>query len=210
MRNSIILILFVFILNFGCNVNNHVKIQCLKNYVTTKSEEYPSIAIINKLKNKDDTICKYRIQIACSIFKNDFNPTAIFFKKEKKYYIQFNNPKTDPIVLFDLTSKLGKEKEIVFKEDSTKKKFFKNRFSVLLERKLVCNNKNMYEFRVKEFYFYEGKWFDVVYFVTQESGVIGSYFSFKDKNGKEMMIKPKGNICKEKIDYSKIEERIIM
>jgi len=210
MRNNIILVLFVFILNFGCSESNHVKMQCLKNYVTTKSEEYPSIAIIKKLKNNDDTICKYRIQIACSIFKNDFNPTAIFFKEENKYYIQFNNPKTDAVVLFDLSSKLGKTMEITFKEDSTEKEFIKNHFSVILEKKLTCNKKDIYEFRVKELYFYEGKWLDVVYFVTQESGVIGSYFSIKDKNGNEIMIKPKGNICKEEIDYSKIEERIVM
>jgi hypothetical protein len=189
--------------------SNNTTNQCLKDYFkgTTNLNRLPSLRIIKEKKHDNDSGCEYIITIECSVFERDYFPNTIFYKNNKKFYIQFNDPKTKPAVIFDLSSKVGKEKNLVIETIDNKGSGLKETFSVILEKKLKCKNETVYVFRIKDFYRYYEDLFDIVYFVTDEAGVIGSYCSkFNDKGG-EIYVAPGGNVCPEKIDYSKMEER---
>ncbi len=186
--------------------NNSVN-QCLKNYFleTTNINQPPSFKIIKEIKQKNSG-CEYIITIVCSVFNRDYFPNTIFYKNNRKFFIQFTEPKTKPAILFDLSSEVGKEENLVIETINNRKNSLKETFSVILEKKLKCKDEIVYVFRIKGFFrYYEGL-FDIVYFVTDEAGVIGSYISkFTDK-GVEIYLAPGGNICREQIDYSKMEE----
>jgi len=178
--------------------------ECLENYtVKEESADNPSLVILKKF----DSNCKFEIQILCSVFEDNYIQTAILTKKNDKFILEFINPKTNPIILFNLSSEVNEQRVINIKPVSAYKKNFKSIFKVNLEQKLIDKSGLIYKFRVEDFIVYESSWFDAVYFVTSESGVIGSFFSKKSKSN-EIIINPRGNICKDIIDYSKTEEGV--
>ena len=202
-------IFIALIITILASCSNHSTNQCLKDYIIEKPKtRHPSLVILNELNNDETSGCTYKIRIACSVFRNNYFPNAVFYKNRQKFYVQFKNPETRPFILFNLSSKVGEEKEFniepIHRKDE--EKILKSNFSVVLEKKLKCGQQEVFVFRVKEFFNYYEGWPDIVYFVTSDSGVIGSYFSHFDKNGAEVYIAPAGNICKEQIDYSKKSE----
>lgn len=54
--------------------------------------------------------------------------------------------------------------------------------------------------------------FDVVFFVTREHGVIGSFITTEERtdNGSKVMISPGGYILKDHIDYSNYEVKKLL
>lgn len=129
-----------------------------------------------------------------------------FYVRDNKFFAKLVKPESNEFILFDLNSKLNETNKIEFKNDEMIKSF-----DCILEKKIITKeNLEVGVFRIKKWIklpdFFDGLELDIIAFVTQKYGVIGSYVLDIDKMGNPLMISPKGDILKNYIDYSKISE----
>jgi hypothetical protein len=129
-----------------------------------------------------------------------------FYVRDNKFYAKTIEPESNVFILFDLKSRLNKTNKIDFKNAKMMKSF-----DCILEKRITTKeNLEIGVFRIKKWVklsdFFGGKELDVIVFVTQKYGVIGSYTTDINRIGNPSMISPKGDILKDYIDYSKIEE----
>ncbi|HYF69448.1 MAG TPA: hypothetical protein VD884_14990 [Ohtaekwangia sp.] len=122
-----------------------------------------------------------------------FANNAIFFKIE-----EINS---SAVKYFDFTKGVNEQYQIIF--DQRNSDFHESIvFNTRIEKIVPASSGvNVYVYRIEGAFTYEGFYFDLIYFVSREKGVIGSYISSLE-NGVETVIDPAGNILKEEIDYS--------
>ena len=196
------------IVPFSCTVFDSE--HCLEDYINKMSDvQSPSLVILNRVESHSQLDCKFKVQIVCSVFRENFINEAILSKSDDIFKLQFINPQTKQFKLFDLSSKIGKEAKIKIESVNKYDNYLKNNLSIILEEK-IDRKDLVYKFRIIDFFYYEESWFDIVYFVTDRSGVIGTYFSNIDEFNKETIIEPRGDICEESIDYSNTTSGIFM
>lgn len=129
-----------------------------------------------------------------------------FYVRDNKFFAKLVKPESNEFILFDLNSKLNETNTIEFKNDEMMKSF-----DCILEKRIITKEKlEVGVFRIKKWVklpdIFGGLELDIIAFVTQKYGVIGSYATDIDKMGNPLMISPKGDILKDYIDYSKIRE----
>jgi len=183
--------------------------NCIKDYaVKRKGNNPPSLVVINRIVSINPNSCGFKVQIVCSVFKDEFIKQAILTKTDSLYTLQFLDTETKPFILFNLSSKVGTEKIVEIASTNGNKVLLKDQIRIVLEEKILNSGCLIYKFRIKDFFLYEDSWFDIVYFVSSRRGVVGTYFSTYDSLHKEIVIDPRGEICREKIDYSKTKEGV--
>ncbi len=198
-----IFISFILIVGFNCNNSEkQTKLEndCFQSIVPKETYFYrkPYISIDSTIKTI--TGCKY---IATTqIFLDSVAAWQINLRKcGNKIYIKTILPESKEFVFFDFEIPLNKKRSIqIHYQDS-----LLQTFESVLESKLqLKDNSTVYLFRVYDFYYYEhnvGEFsspFDVMFFITEENGIIGSYLTDDTK----LIVSPAGNILTEYIDYS--------
>lgn len=152
--------------------------------------------------------CSYFIDTYIPLADSSIAKQAIMYLTDNKLYLKLERPESDDFVLFDLEIPEKKEQCVEINYADTVK-----RFNCILEEKIITIDKLLvYRYRVEDlFYYYPDIEFtsslDVIFFVTKEFGIIGTYLTDIEFDGAEVMIAPAGNIFKDYIDYSEIKLR---
>jgi hypothetical protein len=213
-RKGILYIVILVILFYNCNNNSknlELKGRCdcleLKDFDTTfypisGLSSKPYIDIYKTIKT--DSGCIY------SAITNIFLDTVPFhevmiYKKGSKIMTRITEIKSQAFTLFDFKLKINERFEIEINyNDSLKQKYI----ATLEDKIKVERNEDVYVYRIHDFYFW---WhdsndftssMDVVLFITNQNGIIGSYIEAKEIDGSIVMIAPSGNLLNDKIDYS--------
>ena len=198
--NGIILII-IALLYSGCN-NFNQPIEKYNQYV--ESNKNPIFSIDYKSKSESN----YVYQTYKFPFLNDSLYSAKFELRlrDKKFIAALNEPKSDEFILFDLNSKLNVVNKIIIKNSKIIRTL-----DCILEQK-ITNKQNLEVniFRIKKWGkhppFFGGGEIDLIIFVTEKYGVIGSYGTRTESNGQQIRFGVCGDILREYIDYTKIQE----
>ncbi len=152
--------------------------------------------------------CQYFVSTAIEL-RESFIGKALMYQQSDKIYLRGIDPvQTEDFVLFDFNLRPQQVQEV---------KIFHNglhsTFNYSLEKKITINDgPEVYIFRTLELRSYEGMSLDVMFFITKEHGVIGSFTTTEERTeeGEEIMISPRGNILKDYIDYSNFALRELL
>ena len=151
--------------------------------------------------------CEYKIhQLPMSITNEGVVWNALFYLRDNKFYLRWQNPESKDFVLFDLDMQVGDSitTTIYYSDDQMKTLSCK-----LLDKFTTTKNLDVFIFLIKDCYYYYhdpdklSAIFDVKYFVTKKHGIVGYYLTTMNSEGKEIVISPVGEIFRDYIDYSK-------
>jgi hypothetical protein len=203
-RNLLIAIFFPLIL--VCCKESHT---CLTKY--DKQSEFTKrlfIEIDTTLEPNED--CKYNAVTSIPLADSSYSDNSLFYLEDDKFYMRLKNPTSEDFIIFDMGLPMPQAYKIEIHYQDTVM-----RFDGRFEKKLITHdNLEVRVFRIKNLFCYYPDDFcsplDVVFFVTKDHGVIGSYLSGFENNGQEILIAPAGDIFKEYLDYSKIKLRYLM
>ena len=194
MKNLIYILLSIIIL-FSCNEHN----VCL-NYV--KADSYFKLGLrVDSVYSKNN--CIYYTNILSCVENNEFTFKGKMYVKDSIFYYKILNPETEYFPLFDLTKK--KKYTINIKPTNSTEVPFNKKLIVILKQQINNKGKDVYIFSVKKITCYQGVFYDGIYFLTLENGIIGSYL-YTNNNGINFYAYPEGDILKNKIDYSKFKK----
>jgi hypothetical protein len=209
-----ILIIIAIILVTSCN--QHYK--CLVSYQADSKANRP--AHLNSYIEKpyfsiDSTIksgrgCKYFTRVYIPVPDSSISWESIMIFKGKKVYMKLVDIPSKTFILFDFDLDVGEYSEIRIKFKDGEKRFQTS----LLDKITTKEQIEVFIFKIKDLlYLYDDFKFikseDVVFFVTEQNGIIGSYVSGIEKDGQKIMIAPAGEILSDYIDYSDLELRLI-
>jgi len=163
------------------------------------------------IEKRIESTCSYKVNFTFSPRSN----SAIGAKGEmtirgNSVWFQLYDPPTMEFKFFDfdLDSNQFINSEIRYQSGSpleTEKTIIK----VLLENAIQVTDDLIYVFRAKEAFYYEDLPLDVVYFVSKNRGVIGTYLS-TFYEGKENYFYPRGDVLYDYVDYSVKERRKLL
>lgn len=186
---------------FSCKESN-TRLEKYSNFPESKYKPFFSI----------DSLLPNNEYLTHKIYFSDKKPGAakfLFYVRNNIFFAKTVQPESNEFILFDLNSKLNETKKIEFKNANLKRSF-----DCALEKKITTKGKlEVFVFRIKKFIqlpsFFGDEKLDVIVFTTLKHGVIGSYMTDIDHSGNTFMIAPRGNILKEDIDYSQINEAVL-
>ncbi len=188
-------LLLLLVILVGCNKPcRQIEFEKYSN-----SKGFHPIEVIRRLED-----CSYSSEINLQ-FENSYLYSDFVLKRnEKKFFLILNEIELE---LFDLGSP-ALEKLINFSELNPK---YPN-VRTSLDSVYFRNSENVFQFRWKEATAVLGDdevyEYDIVFFLTIEGFIIGSYVS-KTYDDSEFYISPSGDILEDVIDYSEKELRII-
>ncbi len=196
-KSKIVLLIFIIFL-YSCKEKNH----CLSNY----SENLCKLGLTIDSVDFNSDECNYftTIPICCGKDKIDFKG-KMFVKDSVFYYKIIEKPRTKYFPLFDLTKRKDYTVNIILLDTSN----IQIQDELFVQMKQIAttkDNKNIFIFRVSGLYCYMADEYEGTFFINYEQGIIGSYLYDIDKDGKEYIGYPEGNILREQIDYSKFIE----
>ncbi len=178
------------------------KTNCFIDYLVFEDfKESPAIAIIEPAENSE---CDYKVALYLCISGEPIQGQGIMHYRDNSISIRLLNPSSKYFDLFNLTSNPGDTYNVPVEFDSNENGIRNSELIVKVDNKLLVSGEEIFIFRVFDFSCYNDERFDLVYFVTRKSGIIGSYISKFDANQNlEFYISPRGNILPDLIDYSK-------
>lgn len=209
-----LLLIFVF---YGCN--NRIPVSKSQDYCgcfelpdfdTTRYPisdmfEKPYIDIIKTYRA--DSGCVYIARTAIFLDSVQYN-NIILYKKDEKIIVKLTDVKSDEFIFFDFNLKTNEPNVIQIKYCDS----LLQDFNATLDDKVIMRNKETaYIYRICDFFYWRHNGLDftasgdVILFITERQGIIGSYIEMKSSNGALVMISPSGNILSEFKDYKKIQ-----
>jgi hypothetical protein len=139
------------------------------------------------------------------ILSDTFSTKQSICLRKNKFIAKLISPKSEDFVLFDLDSKINENQNIEINYLNSKKNFY-----CILQNKIITKEKlEVYIFRIKDWGRYPESGslvLDLIVLVTKKYGVIGSYYTNNDLEAEKIMISPAGDLLREYIDYSKVQE----
>lgn len=209
MRLIITIYFGVLLLCLSCVEQRHPN-ECLKDFLVYQNvKDSPALTIKNKQALDN---CKYEIILLNSLVDGKYQIEGLMWFNNDAFYIELVDPLSSSIKLFDLNHEINKTKNVNIELADINGLVNKRDISVILEAKYQTKNLEeiVFKYRIRNLFKYEGDEFDIVYFITKSSGVIGSYISKINDKGIEIIIQPAGNILENQIDYSKTERGVFM
>ncbi len=179
--------------------------------LNTQIEQYPKINVYERvpafaidwsanLKTKNLYYTNTGI-----ILSDTFSTKQSICLRKNKFIAKLINPKSEDFVLFDLDSKINENQNIEINYLNSKKNL-----NCILQDKIITKEKlEVYIFRIKDWGRYPESGslvLDLIVLVTKKYGVIGSYYTNNDLEAEKIMISPAGDLLREYIDYSKVQE----
>lgn len=199
----IVSVLFLFV---QCKNKN----TCFEPY-NYESEYYHSTFLSSDSVNDTKIGCEYEVDFFIWFPEKlgiDDIIGATMFMNNQKIFIDPINSKFENFILFDLSINefSNYEIEINFGDKKVKYKGF-------YENKIQADIGEVKQFRIENLYYdshFDGIKLDIVYFISEKYGVVGSYLTDELINGKKILISPAGNIFEKYIDYSNLERRKLL
>jgi hypothetical protein len=197
--------LCVYFLVIGCSEREN---KCLKDFVEfTNVKQSPAISITTTNENNG---CEYRVVVALCLGGDPVHDEGIMTYRGDKISLSLLNPKSGEFVLFDFSYDSAESYVTKIKLDTLHDGIKDIELKVRLDGKYKRMDEIIYAFRAFDFYCYGEYSYDIIYFVTERSGVIGSYISdFDLGTGKEFFMYPSGDYLSDLIDYSKKTEAVL-
>lgn len=212
-------ILFLFTIFYNCqNVNSGYKSEkycdCLelKDFDTT---EYPVSGISVKpyidiyKTTETDSGCIYSAMTKIFLDTIPYNH-IMFYKRGTMMVAKLTEIKSQEFTLFDYSLNVNENFEILIKyNDSLTQKYV----ATLCDKIKLENNDIAFVYRIHDFFYWYHDYgnsplsMDVILFITDRNGIIGSYIEARDRDGSVSMIAPSGNILSEYTDYSGIPKK---
>lgn len=194
-----ILIGFIALLTFGCDNN-----ECFQDYRIFSSSEAPLIRVIGMKPN-----CVYRFEGQFWFEKTPIISEGDMVMRNDALHLKIDLLDSSEVTYFDFSKGIGDHYDITF--DLTALNFSPNEKFVISVDNIVKNSKGaeVFVFRVNQGYIANdssGYRADLVYFVTRESGIIGSFIS-KKYDDVEAVMQHRGDILEDVLDYSTKEFR---
>lgn len=121
------------------------------------------------------------------------------------FYLTIDSLSTSKVKLFDFSQDVGDEYFVLF--DRLSKTSGQMQMSV---ENIATSKKGskIYIFRLKGAFIYDGDSNDMVFFVSRENGIVGSYISSYFE-GLELVVAQRGDILLDELDYTSKEFRIL-
>lgn len=183
--------------------------KCFNEY-PIKSEFYKPTYISVDSSMVEEKGCIYFVSTQIPLADSSFSFYGRMSFINNKFCLQLITPKSNDFVLFDMGLKDSQVKKIEITYQDQKKSF-----DCIYEKKIITKEQiEVRVFKVIDLYYYHHSMefscsLDVVFFVTRDFGIIGSYLTDIDLDGSEVMISPAGEILKDYIDYSNLELRTL-
>lgn len=154
--------------------------------------------------------CEYKVALDFCLGGQLIHDEGLMTADDGRISLRLNSPKSENFVLFDFSYDSAEMYYASIELDSSINGVRDYQIAVTVDNKYNRDNKIIYAFRVTDFYCYTEYSYDLVYFVTEESGVIGSYVSdFDAANGREYYMYPSGDFLPDLIDYTKKTETVL-
>jgi hypothetical protein len=179
--------------------------HCIVKYTDFESDKTaPFIYITNEIRN---CVFSYKGQFW---FEGEaiISDGEMFFEDDS-ILLTINAIKSSKIKFFDFSKDIGEEYKVLF---CPKNSILKTdvAFQVTIEEIFTTTNGvEIFMYRMHKAFVLDDVASDIVFFVSREKGIIGSYISDFD-NGVELVISPRGDILKNVIDYSHKEYKKIL
>src|SRR5690606_5937214 len=184
----LVLILFPIVFS-GCTPS-----ECNVDYEShLNPEDPPYIYITSKESN-----CIYNFTGSFWLTEINFQSYGEMHFVDNAIFLKIEEINSTAVKYFDFTKEVNEKYHITFNQnnsDLSKSIVFNAQIEKIVT---MMSGINVYVFRIDRAFIYEGYYFDLVYFVSKENGVIGSYVS-NFKNGVERVIEPAGNILRKEI-----------
>ena len=187
--------LILLILLIGC-FNNYNSIQYVESFIKGKE---PFIYITGLSHQKG--VYKANIYFVFSTSKS-INTQGLLYCRNDGIYIKIKDG-TEYHKYFDFKNKINEPYYVTIEQ-----KGFSTKIEVKLEKVAKWKMKDVYKYRFKNTFLYFDQSYDMIFLVTKENGIIGSYFS-GFHNNKEYMVGSYGNILDKVFDYSDLEKRVL-
>lgn len=192
-NNTFLLIILTTILS--CNS----QLQCLDSYNEFNGFSYsPNLSIIDKVYTEKG--CKYKTGYILCINGVTHLGEGIVYLKNNAFYLSLDTDSSFQTVIFDLNAKIRDEYEVDFYYPDFKENLT---YKIILLEKLQLEKHCVYMYKIYNSFCENDYMFDQVFFITKKNGVIGSYISKIDNNQTEWIYSPRGNLLKNKLDYTK-------
>lgn len=177
-----------------------VSVTCSKRCAGTFKEfhskkDAPFIHVAAKKEN-----CNYSINVDLWIDSLRYTCTGEMVADNDALYLVIDSLGSGRIRYFDFEAKEGELYEIELSPIGLNGKKFVS--MARIDEAVDLGDDRVFLFRVLNGFWYVGRRDDVVYIVSRRDGVVGSYVSSKFE-GKEIVAVVRGDILKNRIDYSK-------
>ena len=181
----------------GINCTERGAFPCEFKLIDLDSCKSPFFRKISSLEND---LCSFRGDF--SLNHNYYQFTGKIYQENNAIYLHFDSLVTNDIRYFDFDAKEGNSYAVTFKLESGASAVQQIKLDKIY--RLIRNNGNddVYRFRVVDGFEYESEKSDIVFFVTTDNVVIGSYVSEFGKDDSEWVVLPCGDILRDQIDYS--------
>jgi len=212
-RNILYLLLFLIISTFACNDTD----KCFKPYVKEINQShnpyyewgYNLYFRIDSILHKEGK-CEYVTETFIALNENTISYKAALYIESNQIIARLKDLKSEPFTLFDFQAQKGSIYQIEIEVDS--KRFYRECF--VEDIITTGEGVKVFVYKIEELFcfFVDGKVKkkeNVIFFVTKENGVIGSYISSIENDGQKIIISPAGDILARYIDYSDVELRLI-
>ena len=198
-------ILLIQILVFTNCQNNK---KCFDDY-NFESEYHRNLFIEIDSTKPSSQGCSYYVNMFINLSDSTEIHNAILYLENKQIFIKPENNNFDKFLLFDLT--LEEYSKYPIKIKSKKGEYI---FNSIFENKILTDIGIVNQYRIENLYsdhFWKTSFkCDVVFFVSEKYGIIGTYLTDENSEGIKIIISPAGNILEEYIDYTKFERGKIL
>ena len=158
---------------------------------------------INSIENTNKG-CMYDIKGYFRFNDRDYIGKGKMHIQDSTFFIQLREPKIRKVKFFNLTIGVGEQYDEVVLIDEKKLKFqFKLSDKLKKGKELICRFRFLQSSLNNDFDL------DIVYIVSLDRGIIGTYFSKFDKDGIELIINREGDILEQNFDYSGCKFRVM-
>jgi hypothetical protein len=211
-NNSYYVVIVILILLLIISCKNVCRKETMLNYPKNfhSNIEIPHIVIDSVRLTKFD--CHYYVSLILCL-KNLTLCEGILDIDSNYFYLTLKIPESSRFKLFDLNLSIGQSYQTNFNYRIDKEEFEKY-VNISVEKifKDESSNRTVYMFLAKDLYCSDGNLLDIVYFVTRENGVIGSFLSYSTDTSKtaiEYYLQPRGELFEKYIDYSLFKLRVL-
>ncbi len=189
--------IYFILLIIGVNCTERRAFPCEFKLIDLDSCKAP---FLRKISSSENDLCSFRGDF--SLNHEYYQFTGKFYRENNGIYLDFDSLVTNDIRYFDFNAKEGNSYSVTFKLVSRESAVQQIKVDKIY--RLIRNNGNddVYSFRVVDGFKYESERSDIVFFVTADNVVIGSYVSEFGIDGNEWVVLPCGDILRDQIDYS--------
>lgn len=177
--------------------------KCQQELKYFNESDSPIISIREKIGLKNDS-CLFKIDYNYWFSDLYISTDGYLLIDKKAFFIKLKTPETEYVKYFDFSKKVGDTYDVILFIDHQRE----YNVEVLVQNIVESDHEEYHIFRFFNSFEYDNHWTDTIIIASLSQGIIGSYFTY-NYEGQDVMLEPYGNILKETIDYTNIEQRYL-